>query len=113
MTQEAGFGDCIVGFTINFGPVAQLPYQQGTQAQVFVITTGGLGTIGLKSADQDGDVITFEFEKPVCVPPAPSVSATTSFFGLAAKGTPKATTASAYAFGNPPFYQFDVRVPSH
>lgn len=113
MTQAAGFGDCIVGFNINFGPVAQLPYLPNTPAHVFVVTSGGLGTIGLKSAEQDGDVITFEFEKPVCVPPAPSNSATSFFFGLASTHIPKATTASAYAFGNPPFYEFNVRVPSH
>jgi hypothetical protein len=113
MTQAAGFGDCIAGFTINFGPVSQLPYQQGTPAHIFVVTSGGLGTIGLKSAEQDGDVITFEFEKPLCVPPTPSVAATTFFFGLASVHGPKATAASAFAFGNPPFYQFDVRVPNH
>ena len=113
MTQAAGTGECIVGFTINFGPVAQLPYQQNNQAHVYVVTTGGLGSIGLKSADQDGDVITFEFEKPICVPAAPSVSATTFFFGLASTHAPKKTTASAYAFGDPPFYSFDVRTPNH
>ena len=113
MTQAAGLGDCIVGFVLNFGPVAQLPYLQATPAHVYVVTTGGLGTIGLKSADQDGDVITFEFEQPVCMPPAPSNAATTFFFGLASTHTPKATTASAYAFGDPPFYQFDVRAPNH
>ncbi len=113
MTQAAGFGECILGVVINFGPVEPLPYQQNTKAHVYVVTSGGLGTIGLKSAEQDGDVIAFAFAKPVCVPPAPSVSATTFFFGLASKGAPKATTASAYAFGNPPFYQFNVRAPAH
>ncbi len=113
MTQAAGTGECLVGFTINFGPVAQLPYQQNNQAHVYAITTGGLGTIGLKSADQVGDAITFELEKPICVPSAPTVSATTFFFGLASTHPPKATTASAYAYGDPPFYQFDVRAPNH
>ncbi len=113
MTQAAGTGDCIVGFTINFGPVAQLPYQQNNQAHVYVVTTGGLGTIALKSAEQIGDVITFELEKPICVPSAPTVSATTFFFGLASTHPPVHTTASAYAFGNPPFYSFDVRTPKH
>ena len=113
MTQAAGFGECIVGFNINFGPVVALPYQQGTQAHVFVITTGGLGTIGLKSAQQDGDIINFELEKPLCVPPSPSASATTFFIGLASSHGPKTTTAGAYAFGDPPFYQIDVRAPNH
>jgi hypothetical protein len=83
MTQAAGSGDCVLGLVVNFGPVATLPYPPGAPAQVYVITTGGLGSIGLKSAQQDGDVITFEFAQPVCVPPAPTVTATTFFFGLA------------------------------
>ena len=112
MTQAAGTGECLLGFTINFGPVVQLPYQQNNLAHVYVVTGGGLGTIGIKSAEQTGDVITFELEAPLCVPSAPTVTATTFFIGLASAKPPKLTTASAWAFGNPPFFSFDVRTPN-
>jgi hypothetical protein len=113
MTQAAGTGECLLGFTINFGPVVQLPYQPNNQAHVYVVTGGALGTIGIKSAEQTGNVITFELEKPLCVPSAPTVTATTFFIGLASSHVPKHTTASAWAFGHPPFYSFDVRTPNY
>jgi hypothetical protein len=113
MTQAAGFGECLVGLVLNFGPVVKLPYKSGTLADVFVITSGGLGTVKLKSADQDGAVITFEFEKPMCVPPSPSDAATTFFFGLASSTTPTFTPAMIYGFGSPPTYEVDARAPLH
>jgi hypothetical protein len=44
LTQAAGFGDCLLGFVVNFGPVAKLPYKPGSPpADVFVVTGAGLG----------------------------------------------------------------------
>lgn len=113
MTQASGSGECLVGLVLNFGPVVKLPYKAGVMADVFVITGGGLGTVKLKSAEQDGDVITFQFEKPMCVPPSPSDSATTFFFGMASTHTPTFVPASIYAYGDPPTYQVDARGPLH
>ena len=36
------------------------------RAAVFVVTSGGLGTVGLKSAVQAGVKIVFTFTAPVC-----------------------------------------------
>lgn len=113
LTQAAGFGECLLGLVINFGPVAKLPYKPGTTAEVFVITTGGLGTIGIKSAEQDGGVITFAFAKPVCVPATPTIEATTFFFGLASNATPTFTPATVYGYGQPASYEVDARAPLH
>lgn len=115
LTQASGFGDCILGFVINFGPIAKLPYKAGSPpADVFVGSLGGgLGTIGLASAEQDGDVITFTLKKPLCVGSSPSNDATTFFIGLAATGTPKATSGGVFALGNPPYFSVDARVPAH
>src|SRR2546423_12089757 len=66
MTQTSGNADCVIGFTLNFGPSKQLPYKDNALADVYVITSGGLGTIGLKSAVRFGDAITFEFSAPLC-----------------------------------------------
>ncbi len=49
------------------------------RAAVFVVTSGGLGTVGLKSAVQAGVKIAFTFTAPVCP------GATSYFFGLASK----------------------------
>jgi hypothetical protein len=113
MTQAAGFSDCVLGLVIDFGPVTKLPYTTGTLSDVYVVTGGGVGTIGLKSADQDGNIITFEFDKPVCVPPGPSSTATTFFFGLASPNPPKAISAGLFALGTPPYYAVDARAPNH
>ena len=113
MTQAAGFSDCVLGLVLDFGPVKQLPYTAGTLSDVYVVTGGGVGTIGLKSADQEGNIITFEFDKPACVPPGPSNTATTFFFGLASPKPPKGIGAGLFALGNPPYYSVDARAPNH
>jgi len=113
MTQAAGHSDCVLGLVLDFGPVTQLPYTPGTLSDVYVVTAGGVGTVGLKSADQEGSIITFEFDKPVCVPPAPSNTATTFFFGLASSKTPKAIGAGLFAPGRPRYYAVDARAPKH
>jgi hypothetical protein len=113
MTQAAGFSDCVLGLVLDFGPVTQLPYTPGSLSDIYVVTGGGVGTVGLKSADQEGTIITFEFDKPVCVPPAPSNTATTFFFGLASSKPPKAIGAGMFAVGKPPHYTVDARAPNY
>jgi hypothetical protein len=66
LTQASGTAECIGGLVLNFGPVAKLPYQPGVTADVFVITTGGLGTISIKSATKTGNVIEFELANGLC-----------------------------------------------
>src|ERR1700730_18266339 len=66
MTQATGALQCVGGIVVNFGPISQLPFKNNTPADAYVITQGGLGTIGIGSAEQDGDVITFNFSKFIC-----------------------------------------------
>jgi hypothetical protein len=113
LTQASGTAECIGGLVVNFGPVAKLPYKPGQIADVFVVTAGGLGTIGLKSAVKTGDVVEFELAKPLCLNGPPSSANTTFFFGLAADTAPMATTAEVWAAGSPPLYAVAARVPSH
>jgi hypothetical protein len=115
LTQASGFGDCLLGFVIDFGPIIKLPYKAGSPpADVFVASLGGgLGTIGLASAEQDGDIITFTLKKPLCVGTSPSNNATTFFIGLASSGTPKAIDGGVFALGSPPYYQVAARAPNH
>jgi hypothetical protein len=113
MTQTSGDADCVVGLNLNFGPHKQLPYSNNTLADVFVITTGGLGTIGIKSAEKFGDAIVFEFSAPLCASGPPDIKRTTFFFGLAASAAPMHVNASVPAIGPTPLYAVDARVPTH
>jgi hypothetical protein len=112
MTQASAPG-CILGFNVNFGPHKQLPYANNQLADVYVITTGGLGTIGLKSAERNGDVIEFTLASPLCADGPPDGKKTTFFFGLAATAAPMQVSASVYGPGNPGFFGIDARVPTH
>jgi hypothetical protein len=112
MTQASGAG-CILGFNLNFGPHKPLPYANNILADVYVVTTGGLGTIGLKSAERSGDVIEFTFASPLCADGPPDVKKTTFFFGLAATAAPMHVSATVYGIGNPGFFGIDARVPTH
>lgn len=107
LTNGAGFTECTAGLVVNFGPVASLPYAQPGTSEVFVITTGGLGSVGVKSAQQDGDVITFIFDKYLCA------GQTSFFFGLAAAKGPVMASATLFGMGEPAFVQVDARVPQH
>ncbi len=49
-------------FTVDFGPVTQLQYNKaGPNDDVYVVTKGGLGSIGLLSADAMDNKIKFIF----------------------------------------------------
>jgi hypothetical protein len=112
MVQASGSG-CVSGLVLNFGPVTPLPYKDGALADVFVVTSGGLGTIGLASAEKTDDVIVFEFATSLCVEGAASDKNTTFFFGLAAAAAPMKITGTVFAPGDPPLIQVEARVPTH
>jgi hypothetical protein len=112
MTQASGTG-CILGFNLNFGPHKQLPYANNELADVYIITTGGLGTIGLKSAERSGEMIAFTLASPLCADGPPDVKKTTFFFGLAATAAPMHVNASVYGTGDLGFFGIDARVPTH
>jgi hypothetical protein len=103
----------VLGFNLNFGPHKPLPYANNTPADIFVTTTGGLGTIGLKSAVRTGDVIEFTFAQPLCADGPPAGSKTTFFFGLAGINPPMHISATAFGIGDPAFFAADARVPTH
>jgi hypothetical protein len=113
MTQASGSLECIGGIVVNFGPVSQLPYKNNQPADVYVITQGGLGTIGLGTVEQDGDVITFNFAKFMCATEQANAANTTFFFGLASINLPAAISAGVFAIGNPPYFSIPARAPKH
>ena len=107
LRQANIFAECVAGLVLNIGPVTKLTYPQNQPGHVFVVTQGGLGSVGIKSADQNGSVITFTFDKPLCP------GATSYFFGLAASAAPVHASAMMFGPGAVPFIPSDVRVPAH
>jgi hypothetical protein len=97
---------------LDFGPVSKFHYKTGGPlADVFVITSGGLGTVGIASADMVGNVITFTFSAPVCPGASPGKGDTSFFFGLAAVKAPKAITAQVQV--GAAFVNVAARAPNH
>ena len=91
---------CIDWMTISFGPVVSLDYNADAKPdQIFVVTSGGLGTIGIASAVQTGSSIKFNFSKPVCEGGAPGKGDTSFFWGLVSKNPPKTVTATLHETG--------------
>jgi hypothetical protein len=114
LTQAVGILNipCVTALKLDFGPVTALDYNKdGTPDHVFVVTSGGLGTVGVATADQVGNVITFTLSAPVCAGSSPGKGDTSFFFGLAAATAPKAVTAQAKSAGT--WHDVAARVPAH
>lgn len=92
---------CIDSMTISFGPVVSSLNFGGSPApdQVFVVTGGGIGTIGLSSAVQTGSKIKFNFASPVCEGGAPGRGDSSFFWGLVSMTPPKFVTATLHETG--------------
>jgi hypothetical protein len=94
---------CVSALTIDFGPITPLPYSGPgkSNADVFVVTSGGLGSVGLQSASRSGSAITFQlssasFAAPGAPFPPVCPGQTSYFFGLASAKPPIATTAQIH-----------------
>jgi len=104
---------CVTDLAVDFGAVTKLQYNKlGPLDDVFVITKGGLGTIGLLFAEQTGNVITFTFSQPVCAGYSPNTGQTTFFFGLTSAFAPHAIEAKVGVPGLDPV-DVKARAPSH
>ena len=93
---------CINWMTISFGPVVgSLNYGGDARPdQVFVVTGGGIGTIGIASAIQTGSNIRFNFTSPICEGGAPGKGDSSFFWGLVSKQPPKFVTATLHEPGS-------------
>jgi hypothetical protein len=116
LTQATAIGDqaCVTALEVDFGPVTKLQYNKvGPADDVFVVTKGGLGTIGLASAEQNRNIISFTFSQPVCAADTSGPGDTTFFFGLASINPPKPIAASVEAPGIFPDLIVKARAPNH
>lgn len=92
---------CIDWISMSFGPVVSSLDFNGDRKpdQVFVVTSGGIGTIGLAAAIQTGSNIRFNFTAPVCEGSAPGRGDSSFFWGLISKGPAKFVTATLHETG--------------
>jgi hypothetical protein len=100
--------ECLSGVVLNFGPLAEIPPVNGNTAHVFVITSGdSAGTIPVKSAEQDGDFIQFNFDGGLC----PGKSSL--MFALPSKHPPGPSGATIFGYGYPPVTTARTTAPKH
>jgi hypothetical protein len=113
LTAATGYTECLAGLVVDFGPIQELTYPNNQPpppskpAHVFVTTEGGIGSVGIQSAEQDGTVITFTFAGYLCA------GQSSYFFGLAATTAPQTATATLFGIGAPAFVQTAARTPQH
>jgi hypothetical protein len=89
---------CVRSMTIRFGSVvSSLDYNGDgiTGDQVFVVTSGALGSVGLSSATQSGNNVTFHFAGGgVCAGGSPGTGDSSFFFGLVSTRAPHFVSAT-------------------
>lgn len=91
---------CIDWMRIDFKEVAILDFNSDSRPdQVFVVTGGGIGTIGLASAIQTGTSIRFNFTSPICEGGGPGRGDSSFFWGLVSKTPPKMVMATLHEAG--------------
>lgn len=94
---------CVSRLKVEFGSVvSSLDYDgDGSADQVYVVTSGGLGSVGLDSAKKTGNDITFNLSSPVCAGGSPGTGQSTFFFGLTSTQPPEYVTSSVKEVSGP------------
>ena len=103
---------CLDSLSVDFGPVVRtLDFDgNGRGDAVFVVTQGGLGTVGLASAEKSGNTITFYFRNGVCAGGRPNTGQSSFFFGLVSTHSPVPTMATILESSGRT-YEVQVRAP--
>lgn len=85
---------CVTRLTLEFGPVERLDYDSdGELDSVFVVRTGGIGTVGPSAAEKNGGSLVFHFANAVCSGASVGAGDSSYFFGVASKSPPLAIAA--------------------
>lgn len=86
----------ITSLSVDIGPNVKLDFNGDKKLDdVFVITKGGMGTIGLASAVRTGNVVKFTFTSPVSAGGSPGKGESSFFFGFVSKYPRKPVIAKA------------------
>lgn len=104
---------CVRSLAIDFGPIASLDYDgDGDAEDIYVVTSGGLGSVAPSSADQTGATVTFTFSPAVCPGSRPGDGESSLFFGLASANPPTDDTAVAAFTADAGNATLDTKVPA-
>ncbi len=102
---------CVAALELNVGPIKRHYDDFSAKlADIYVVTRNAVGTIGVKSAEQDGGILTFD--KPVCAGAGPNKGDHSFFFGFAAAGRPQIAHGTVQLVGGQALAT-DARVPRH
>jgi hypothetical protein len=96
LTQAAGGAPriCVDGLKLDVGPLSQLAYPGGIgPGHVFAVTQGGLGTVGIASAERTESALKLSFRSPICAGQGAGHGDSSYFFGFASAKAPRAVTA--------------------
>ncbi len=87
---------CIRSLAIDFGQIVRtLDYDgDGSPDDVYIVTKGGIGSVGPTSAKVNGGRVIFDFDNPVCVGGSPGSGDSSFFFGLTSPQPPNSVTAT-------------------
>jgi hypothetical protein len=108
LTSADKASECLSGVVLNFGPLAEIPPVNGNKAHVFVIGSGdSAGTVPVKSAEQDGDFIQFNFKEGLCR------GKSSLTFALPSKHPPGPSGATIFGYGSPPVTTARTIAPKH
>lgn len=85
LSQMAGitFLAGVKELSLDFGPVSSLDYNgDGSPDDVYVVTSGGLGSVAPSAVEQSSNRITFKFNPSISPGSAPGNGQSSFFFGL-------------------------------
>jgi hypothetical protein len=86
----------INSMTLNFSTYTNFDYNGQLNKQIWVVTSGGLGSVGPSSVLASGSKVSFRFNPPLTIPTGANQEMSTYFFGMISS-TPPPGAANAWA----------------
>lgn len=89
--------NCVVWLKLKFGAVTPLEYEGAGSGSfdLFVITSEGVGTVGVSSAEKAGDNVTITFSEPVCPKNGAAPGQSSFWVGMSSPAAPVGSRAKA------------------
>ena len=108
-TSAATGSICVTKMQMAFGPVVKEPYPPGPLRDIYVVTSGGLGSVAVATASQSGSTITFNFGDPTTL--GICTGATGYFFGLTSSKIHPVMAKARIFFSDGSSVLVPVRIP--
>jgi len=86
----------INSMTFNFSPYSSFNYNGQKNNQVWVVTSGGMGSVGPSSAVASGSKVTFNFNPPLTITSVSTQETSSYFFGMISSNSPPSPPAPPY-----------------